>query len=241
MKLICYALHEDPPKIVPAPPERAWMDRFTGRHPYRCLPLAIGNCYGWQMLLAAHVRASWNGGPEKSDLVVETPRPHTAVSNFSRGVITFDVPILFRTEPGYQLMVTGPTNEFKDGAAPMMAIIETEWLSYTFTMNYQFTRPGTVVWEKDEPFCQIAVVPALVQESVEPELRRISEDPDAKAELKILTDLRTDFRSRQDRYEPEAVKQAWQRYYFKGIHPDGRPEPSHQVKMRLREVQDKRS
>ncbi len=240
MRLTCYALHEDPPKIIPAPAERAWMELYSGRHPYRCLPLAIGNCYGWQLLLAARVKASWNGGPEKSDLAVENVRPHTAVSNFSRGVITFDVPILFRTDPGYQLMVTGPTNEWKDGAAPMTALIETEWLSYTFTMNYQFTRPGTVVWEQGEPFCQIFVVPSMLQESVEPEMKRIKDNPEAAAELAVLTELRTDFRARQDRMEAEAIKQAWQRFYFKGIHPDGRAEPSHQVKMRLREVEDRR-
>jgi hypothetical protein len=176
----------------------------------------------------------------KADVMVETALPYLAVSNFCRGVLTFDVPIIFRTEPGYQLMVSGPSNEFKDGASPMFAIIEAEWLNYTFTMNYQLTRPGlTVTWEKDEPFCQIAVVPSLIQESVEPVWRRIGDNPEIQAELAVLTGLRNDFRAKQDRGDPD-TRQGWQRYYFTGRHPDGRAEPSHRNKMRLNEVRDDR-
>lgn len=240
-KLIFYALHDDPPKVIPAPLERDWMNRHGHRHPYRCLPLAIGNCYGWQILLRGSVKATWNGGTTKADVVVESSIPHVATSNFTRGIVTFDVPIVFRTEPGYQLMVTGPTNEFKDGASPMTAIIESEWLSYTFTMNYQLTRPGvSVLWEKDEPFCQVAVVPALIQESVEPEWRRIQDDPKTAEELRLLSDLRGEFRSRQDRGDPEANKQGWQKLYFRGEHPDGSVEQTHQTKMKLRELKDLR-
>ena len=57
------------------------------------------------------------------------------------GILTFDVAYIFRTPPGYHLLVSGPINTFKDGVAPMTAVVETDWLPYTFTFNYQFTRP----------------------------------------------------------------------------------------------------
>ena len=62
MNLEAYALIPNPQKLVPAPPERAWMDAFKDGHAYRCLPLTIGNAYGWQLLLPVPVIAAWNGG-----------------------------------------------------------------------------------------------------------------------------------------------------------------------------------
>lgn len=240
MKLTCYALHHDVPAIVPAPPDRRWMDEFTGHHAYKCLPLAIANCYGWQILLSERVEVTWTGGPDVSDLVVVTPRAHTATSNFARGVVTFDVPYVFRTEPGYNLMVVGPTNEFKDGATALTAVIESNWLPYTFTMNYQMTRPGYVVWQKDEPFCQVFVVPAKLQETVRPELRNARDHPELQAELEAWTRKREAFRSLQASGDAATIKQAWQRDYFNGLYPDGRVVPDHQKKLRLKPLEDKR-
>lgn len=127
------------------------MDAFPYRQPYRCLPLAIANAYGWQLILPAAVTAEWNGGMTKKDLTIHGAQ-HLASSNFSGGVLTFNVAYVFRTDPGYHLLVTGPTNTFKDGAAPMSAVIETDWLPYRFTVNYKLTRPGAVTCEAGEPY-----------------------------------------------------------------------------------------
>src|ERR1700730_4059402 len=50
MRLKCYALYPNPPRLVPARPERAWMEAFPARHAYRCLPLTIANSHGWEIL-----------------------------------------------------------------------------------------------------------------------------------------------------------------------------------------------
>ena len=47
MRLICYPTSGDPPKIVAAPVQRAWMDRTDQGFAYRCLPLNIANAHGW--------------------------------------------------------------------------------------------------------------------------------------------------------------------------------------------------
>jgi hypothetical protein len=41
-------------------------------------------------------------------------------------------------------------NSPKDGIAPLTGVIETDWLPYPFTMNWQMTRPGSVRFDKDE-------------------------------------------------------------------------------------------
>ena len=167
MKLTCYALHEFAPKLVAARPQRQWMDEFTDRHPYRCLPLSIANAHGWEALCPRPIEIEWNGGPSVSDLVVRALKPwpegqhldHFCRSNFSRGIVTFHLDYLFKTEPGWDLLATGPFNWPKDNAAPLTGIIESDWLPYPFTMNWQLLRPGRIVFEEDEPFCFIFPVP----------------------------------------------------------------------------------
>ena len=66
--LEAYAIHDGPQPLAPAPAERDWMEEFAGRHAYRCLPVSIGNTYGWQLLLPVDVTAEWNGGPAASDV-----------------------------------------------------------------------------------------------------------------------------------------------------------------------------
>ena len=37
--------------------------------------------------------------------------------------------------------MTGPVNTAKDGIAPLSAVVETDWLPYSFSMSWRFTRP----------------------------------------------------------------------------------------------------
>ena len=89
----------------------------------------------------------WSGGKELEAIRIKTAGPaHLApISHFGSGVLTFHVTVLFRTEPGINLWVTGPVNRPKDGIAPLSGVIETDWAPYTFTMNWLFTRPGQSV------------------------------------------------------------------------------------------------
>src|SRR5215471_21435605 len=181
MKLRIFTLNNSPPKIVRAQRGRGWMDAFPGRHAYRCLPLAIANAYGWDILSPYSFTATWTGGSAASDVTfaAEGNAPyldHFVNPNFSRGVVTFHTGYLFRTEPGWHLMATGPVNSPKDGMAPLTGIVETDWLPYPFTMNWQFTRPGAVRFEAGEPFCRVFPVPAGAAESVEPEIFEMSQD-----------------------------------------------------------------
>jgi hypothetical protein len=112
--LRCHALRSDPPRLVPARRGRTWMDGFPSRHPYRCLPLVIANAHGWELLSPWRFGVSWDGGAGADALRI-LPGPGMAdaepfaQSNFARGIVTLHTGYLFRTEPGWDLLATGPT------------------------------------------------------------------------------------------------------------------------------------
>jgi Family of unknown function (DUF6065) len=115
----------------------------------------------------------------------------------SASVLTFDVPCLFRTEPGVDLLATGPLNRPKDGLAPLTGIIETDWAPYTFTMNWVFTRAQLVVLERGEPFCHIFPMGRGSLEQIEPEMRRLSEAPEIERQHKQWSASRDCFNDRR--------------------------------------------
>lgn len=219
MRLTCYPLQTYPPEIRPGRPERDWMDEYTDRHAYRCLPLTIANCTGWEIVAPAAFRATWNGGRDVSDVTVESENDiHKAfvMSMFARGTLTFGPGWLFRTEPGWDMWVGGPPNRIKHGIQPLTGIVETSWLPQPFTMNWQFTAPGTVAFEKGEPFCMIMPVPHNAIDACTPEIRALKDDPEFEAETKAWMKGRAEFIARVKAGDPEAVDQVWQRNYFAG-------------------------
>lgn len=94
MELEIYPTVDRPPEIVPGRPQRAWMDKFADRHPYRCLPLSMANTSGWELLNPVAFTAEWNGGLFQDDIKLTPDRPHPdfhlhVKSHFSHGVLTF--------------------------------------------------------------------------------------------------------------------------------------------------------
>lgn len=249
MKLKCYALHEFPASLAPAPAQRRWMDAFPDRHPYRCLPLSIANASGWQLLCPVPIEIEWNGAPAVADIVVRALKPmpggrkveHFCCSNFSRGIVTFHTDYLFRTDPGWDLIATGPLNQPKDNAYPLTGLIEADWLPYPFTMNWQMLRPGTIRFEQDEPYCFVYPVPKQALLDCEVEIHRLADEPDLQQQHDAFRNARDEFMGRLRAGDAPATRQAWQRYYFTGRHPDGRTVDGHLGKLRLKEPIDCRA
>jgi hypothetical protein len=233
--------------LVPSAPLRKWMDAFPDRHPYRCLPLSIANTHGWDILCPAATEVTWNGGWQISDLTVKALEPlpgnipldHFARSNFSRGIVTFHTSFLFRTPPGWNIFTSGSFNEPKPGIYPLTGIVESDWLPYPFTMNWQMLNPGTVRFEKGEPICTVMPIPKDYLEEWDMVIHDMSDDPILAAEQQSFREERDQFMKRLNAKDPEAIKQAWQRHYFVGRHPDGTKVDNHTNKVRLADVQDK--
>jgi hypothetical protein len=247
LALECFALVPDPPRIIPARTERTWMNRVYGRHPYRCLPMAIANTYGWEILSPFAFEITWTGGLELPDLTFRTrgdsPRfAHFARSNFGHGIATFHAEYLFRTPPGWQLMTSGPLNDPKHGVAALTGVVETDWLPYPFTINWKLTRPGTISFEKDEPLCLIFPIRTGDVEAFVPTIHNLADDPDLARQNRAWADSRAEFRKYEIDRTAVPPKEAWQKFYFKGKGPDGEATPiTHQHKLRAADPIDRRN
>lgn len=239
MKIVAHVIDGHRLDVRPAPVERDWMDDPTARHAYRCLPLAIANASGWELLTSAGFTALWNGDPAIGSIHIE-PDPGThapASDHFGAGVLTFHVPCLFRTPPGIDLCVTGPLNTPKDGIAPLTGIVETDWTVATFTMNWRFTRPGvTIRFEAGEPFAHLMPMVRGLVEQVEPEWSFLSQDEELSAGYRAWSHSRQAFNADLARPDRPADAPLWQRDYHRGLGPDGTPlaPADHRTRLRVR-------
>lgn len=170
--------------LRPSPARRHWMDEQE--YAYHCLPLVMANQWGWQILCPTDVRVTWNGGRALEDLRVEVaPQYEQAIkSQFGAGIVTFSPPWLFRTPPGWDLYLKGPSNRWKPNCHPLEGVIETWWLNYTFTINWKLAEPGTVIFARGESLGQLVPVPhATFEEAGAIEAPIGLLEPDAAREL----------------------------------------------------------
>jgi hypothetical protein len=237
-RLVAHVIDGHPFSIRPAPLERDWMDATDRRFAYRCLPLNIANGHGWEILCPAGFTAVWDGRPAKEAVQVTTDPGHAApaLGHFGNGVLTFHVPCLFQTDPGVDLFVTGPINRPKDAISPLSGVIETDWAPYTFTMNWMFTRPRTVVrFEKDEPFCHLFPVTRGALEAIEPRQQPLSATPDLEERHKVWSESRVAFNADLAQRQAPAPDD-WQKSYFRGLQPTGEPGAvaGHRSRLRLK-------
>lgn len=225
MQIECYPLETHwLPKLVPGRPQRAWMDKFADRHAYRCLPLTMANTSGWEVLCPGGLTVEWNGGIQQEDIQIRADPGFTGLDNFARshfshGVLTFHTGYMFRTPPGWSMWCMGPPNHVKDGIQPLAGLVETDWLPFPFTMNWIFTRPGKVRFEKGEPFCFITVTQDAQLEEFELVTRTMEENEELNAQYRAWFDARDEFNNKIYARDPKATKEAWQRFYFKGEAP----------------------
>ena len=239
MKLIAYLMDGHRIDIRPAPVEREWMDGTGERFAYRCLPLNIANAHGWEILCPAGFTAIWNGNQDIAAISIQrhnSDQDPMALSHFGHGTLTFHIPCIFRTDPGFDLMAQGPVNRPKDGVSALAGIIETDWAPYTFTMNWIFTQPEVEVhFEKGEPFCHIFPIERGKLASVEPEIRPLSSAPELAREFQEWNESRVRFNSELNEPGSQAQADRWQKMYYRGLCPDGKPAiDDHITRLRLR-------
>jgi hypothetical protein len=233
-------------EIVPAPRWRDWMNATRNRFANRCLPLLMANESGWGLLNPIAFEAEWDGGPGRAALTITfdggvQPAP-LAQSLFGEGILTWAIPYLFRTPPGFNLLARGPANWPKDGVCALEGLVETDWATAPFTMNWKFTRPHCKVrFEQDEPFCMIVPSRRGECEAFAPEVRHVRADPSTAQGWKRWVMSREQLHVKKflgihsNEYEQDL--DAWEKDYFRGRGTDGRPAPEHETKCRLRSFQ----
>lgn len=230
--------------IVPAPRWRDWMNATTNRFANRCLPLLMANESGWVLLNPHPFEAVWNGGDSPASVTIEyddarSPGSRFVESIFGHGIVTWSMPYLFRTAPGYNTLARGPANWPKDGLCALEGLVETDWATATFTMNWKFTRADHHIrFERDEPFCMIVPQRRGELESASPEICDVRTDPDTARGWQRWLEGRDQLRIKKflGAYSQEFAEygDAWEQDYFKGRTSAGEPAPEHETKRRLR-------
>ncbi len=227
--------------LVKAQAGRAWMDATDVRFANRCLPLLIANQSGWFVLSGHTLRAVWTGGRDLASLKIEHldgPPPYSASSHFGDGILTFSLPYLFSTSPGYNLLVRGPPNWPKDGAAPLEGVVETDWSAATFTVNWKLTRSHHLVhFRAGEPICMLVPQRRGELESVRPALRELDDDPDMCRRHREWAEERGRFLTELKVAQSAAAKAGWQKDYFQGVAGDGQNVEGHQTKLQLEDFE----
>ncbi len=221
--------------------QRDWMDATPGRFAYRCLPLTIANQTGLWIMNPVGFTATWQGheSPGNIDFHFDESADMWKkwISNeFGMGIITWNTPFLFRTKPeGSRLLICGPTNDFKVNAHPLTAIIESDWITMSFTMNWKIMKPGEPVrFEVGEPLFQ--AIPLLSNVCMDLQgasvvYKKMDDDPEVALAYREWDRSRIGF---MERGKSGGLKlDEWQRDYFLGRDASGRQvAPAHMTKVK---------
>lgn len=224
--------------LEPASARRRWMDDTEG-FAYRCLPLSMANQAGWVVRTPVDFTAVWNGAVSPKNTTVAVA-PNTEgyekqiVSHFGWGIVTISLPWLFRTSPGYGLAVRGPTNFYKPGIAPLDGLVETDWATSTFTMNWKLTDPDRIVrFSAGEPVCMLAPVRLDALEHVRTAVAPIESNTGLHEAFQAWAASRSAFNA-----DPGRTAEDWQKDYTKGEKAgSGEKVQGHRTRFNLRKFE----
>jgi hypothetical protein len=125
-------------------------DWFTP-HFYRCLPLTIGNQYGFTISSEYDIAFEWDGGSDKNSIrtyvneKVDNMKYPNINTHFGHGIMTINPPYFFRTPPGVNLITMNPPNYVIPNVTVMTGVIETDNLRRNFTFNLKVQMPNIKV------------------------------------------------------------------------------------------------
>src|SRR5262249_1121785 len=130
---------------------------------------------------------------------------------------------LFRTSPGYNLLVRGPANHPKDGISALDGVIETDWCPATFTVNWKLTRPDCpIAFERGEPIAMLVPQRRRELESFHPVIRKLESDLQTRDEYQAWSSSRSQFLTELQQPGSAAERAKWQKHYFVGAVGEGR-------------------
>lgn len=208
MKLIAYKIYDQPFTIEPASLKRDWMDATNG-FAYRCLPMTIANQMGWVIPCPFDFTVNWDGRDSIDALTVKCEVSYIT-SHFGFGILTFSIPFIFRTPPGWGLMVRGLPNYIIPGIHPLEGYVETDWSTSTFTMNWKITEANRLIQvEKGTPICLLQPYKISDLETFEPETTPITSNAELYEAYQHWSRSRNEFNAKPDRKAHE-----WQKDYF---------------------------
>lgn len=212
--------------------KRDWFDP----HFYYCLPLSIGNQYGFLIKSLRDLDIYWPGG--ESPVTIDYLNNDNAHKQFFKpdfqyGILTVQNAFALKTPPGINLMTIQPPNLFIPGCASMTGVIECDNIRRDFTFNIKITVPNMKISiRKGDP------VGAFI-----PIQRHFVEN----FEVKLVTDVfDKEFELRE---QNNAFALGWERdildknktrgvgrRYYNGFHPTDEAYVEHQKKIKKTDI-----
>jgi hypothetical protein len=150
--------------------KRDWFDKWF----YNCLPLTIGNQYGFILTCKQSFNVVWNGGNAREDIHItfigdpDTDNGYEVKSHFGSGILTIMVPFVLRTPPGINLMTISPPNYITDNVTHMTGVVESDNIRMSFTFNLKIQRPNIVThFAEGQPLAAFIPIPRYFADSFE--------------------------------------------------------------------------
>ena len=184
--------------ITSAPLKREWLNKPEQKYGYQCQPMVAANQMGWHILSSSEIIINWNGGQSTNDVFVKQINDEInynyAASHFSVGIVTFSFPFVVKTPPGWGIWVGPPSNEWIVNMQGLQGIVETNWLPFSFTMNWKILEENkTIVIPKYFPIAKMIPFPLNLNEKININYKNITEYPDFNKKFKDYSESRGNF------------------------------------------------
>lgn len=210
---------------------REWFNE----HFYYCLPINIGNQYGFVIRSQRTFEMIWDGTENNPNDVTfnfldgDLDEKQIIKNGFSMGVVTIQNHFALKTPPGINLMTIQPPNMFIPGCIAMTGVIETDQIRRDFTFNLKITVPNmTIRVNKGDALGAFIPIPRYFVDKFEVKhvLDVFSEEL-YRNELMDASEL-----SRQRNAEDKDRPHQSGRKYFQGTHAFGEKFIDHQKRVR---------
>jgi len=198
-----------------------------------CLPLTIGNQYGFAIKSNWDIDLKWNGDPNGGlEVISEGWQNHESiqplVSDFAHGILTLENKFIVRTPPGVNLMTIQPPNYFIRGLHVMTGVVESDNLRRNFTFNIKVTEPDrTISIKKGDWLAAFIPVPRFFIDSFE-----LKDAKDIFGQQIIDNEMMATHALGWERHNTDRGKiNGSGRRYFKGIHVNETSYKNHQKRV----------
>jgi hypothetical protein len=208
-------------------PKRDWFDP----HYYYCLPLTIGNQYGFIVKSMRDYNLYWDGTTADAEIIFlneDNAHKQTIKNGFRNGVVTIQNNFHFKTPPGINLMTIQPPNFFVPGIAAMTGVIECDQIRRDFTFNFKVTVPNYEIRiRKGDPIGAFIPIPRYFVDKFEIDyVANVFKKELWDNELIEVADLSNE-RNNQDKEKSHESG----RRYFNGTHTNNTVYKDHQKRM----------
>jgi len=208
-------------------PKRNWFNA----HFYYCLPLSIGNQYGFVIESLRDFEVTWPGGEQDVQITFlneDNNNKQVVKGGFGSGIITVQNMFALKTPPGINLMTIQPPNMFIPACIAMTGVIETDQIKRDFTFNIKVTVPNLkITVKKGDPLGAFIPIQRHFVDNFD--ARLVTDIFDRELHVNEVQES-INLGSERDTTDKEKPHMSGRRY-FNGINFDGTQYPDHQKRV----------